>query len=498
MSKASVSETEGEIMNQQPMEQFRGAKVNRQPDGQSFAMPARKMLSNRVKWRCSHCGTENNTEQVVLYYWPDRKKGEKSGYVASCISCGCRHMIQFKAPPKPIPDPEPEPEPKPKPLLLILLGAMGVLTLVVGLSLASTFLGRARPVKPVSPTSESSVSSSASQSASSSGSVSGTASVVKTQQEEPAEQTRSEYLDDMGFAPISEEITDSLPENVYAGEWKSKRKVQGVTWNTDTMETVYFSIASYIVSCNKQGKILEEIPTKGYFFSVDYYDGHVFSVWRSPDYGTFKLKVYNADTLDEECSVKLADMHEKFKDDEEAFGGDLCASIDAVMVAPRIGSQDELMVYVSYNSYVSVDDGISRNEDQVIYEYSYDDVMNKKTVTSKRRLSLDLGAVQYGIQTLELDRSTGNIWCAIRQGYSDYSLYLIDGSSRGSRLQLIPNGDRSGWDCPAAGDGLCSLGNDKYYVLIPHSNDGWVSVEARSVRRENFESINRGNGDEKN
>lgn len=292
-----------------------------------------------------------------------------------------------------------------------------------------------------------------------------------------------QLLSSMQLGPISQGFLQDLPKSVSTKEWDTKRRVQGVEWNTDTMDTVYFSVARYIAACNTTGEVKKEKKTDGYFFSMDYYNGHLFCVWRSDNYGRFKLKVLNPSTLEEENSVSLPDLHKKYEQDEDDYGGDLCASIDGVVVAPRIGSQDELMVYVSYNSYVSKEDGIARNAQQTIYEYSYEEAMEstRSKLTSKRRLRLDLGEVEYGIQTLELDRSTGNIWCAIRQGYSDYSLYLIDSKSQGSNLSLIPNGSQSGWDCPEAGDGLCSLGYDEFYLLIPNYNDekGSVSVKAR-------------------
>ena len=427
------------------------------------------------------------------------------GYVAACSGCGCRMMLA-KAP-QPIQGKGNhladgggmEPPPPPPPLWpKILLAIAGVVTAVVlGIVLVKTLLSQREPI-PVNgggSTSSASVSASASGSESGSASQSGSASessapVVPVEPEEETETER--MLASMKLGPVDSQTLNELPDIVRPDkDWYTKRKVQGVEWNTDTMDTVYFCIASYIIACDPQGNVKKEKDTDGYLFSMDYYDGYLFCTWRSPSYGKFKLKVLDAKTLKELNSVDLADMHEKFERDEEKYGGDLCASIDGVVVAPKIGSQDEMMVYVSYNSYVSADKGKALNAQQVLYEYSYKDaIFVQDKLKAKRKLSVDLGAVKYGIQTLEVDRSTGNIWCAIRQGGSDYSLYCLDGQSPDGHLKLVYNGDRQGWDCPQAGDGLTSLGHDQFYVLIPYYNNGWISVEAKRVSVDGLEDIN--------
>ena len=486
-------------MNHMPMSQGM-SDGHWNDEEESFSFPALKKMPKQISWKCRHCGTTNTNTEAVVYHWPDRQYGEKKGYVSCCTSCGCRTQIpslllltqgnQQIQPPR---------QNQPNIVIRILLGAVAAVGILLVLVMFGNFSLFSSPSHPNSNGTVSSVSSSASESDSlpvvDPEEPVEPAEVVEPEElmepEEEPENDTVRMLSSMRLGPVSQNDLTGLPESIYSGDWNSKRKVQGVEWNTDTMDTVYFSIASYIVATDPNGVVKCAKETDGYFFSIDYYNGHLFCVWRSGNYGRFKLKVLDPETLKEENSVTLSDMHKKFERDEKDYGGKLCASIDAVTVAPRIGSQDELMVYISYNSYVSTEDGIALNSQQTIYEYNYEEALDPtlNKLTAKRLLSMDLGKVKYGIQTLELDRSTGNIWCAIRQGYSDYSLYLIDSKSKGSRLNLIPNGSQSGWDCPAAGDGLCSLGHDQFYLLIPYYDDGWVSVEIQKVSLDQLEGF---------
>ena len=61
---------------------------------ETFALPAPKKLPKQMNWKCSHCGTANSNTEAIEFHWPDRLKGAKKGYVASCKSCGCRKLLK--------------------------------------------------------------------------------------------------------------------------------------------------------------------------------------------------------------------------------------------------------------------------------------------------------------------------------------------------------------------------------------------------------------------
>lgn len=80
-------------------------------------------------------------------------------------------------------------------------------------------------------------------------------------------------------------------------------------------------------------------------------------------------------------------------------------------------------------------------------------ILNSNTAEAyaERQLRVNLGVIKYGIQSLEYDRDSGDIWCAIRR-LGKYSLFKLDKNSEGELLDLIPNGSEAGWECDEAGD----------------------------------------------
>lgn|GEM_PF-4003118 len=295
-----------------------------------------------------------------------------------------------------------------------------------------------------------------------------------------------------GLEAVSNEVIDMLQGEYGAGPWDSTRRLQAVEWNTDTMDMFYVCNARYITAYDSSGSYVTNSNDVGdaYMFSMDYYDGKLFSVMRSGSYGKFKLRIYDAYTLELLVSTDMADLHKQYEMDEKRYASDLIPSIDGITIAPQLGGGSDLKIYVSYNVYYSKNDGLALNEEQQIFEYDYESsIRNTKKIEATKRFSINLGPIEYGIQTLEYDRSTGNIWCAVRQGLSNYSLYCIDGTSRGSELTLVPNGTQAGWDCSHAGDGLCSLGNDWYYVLIPGYHDGYTDAVVQKVRLNELEYV---------
>lgn len=287
-----------------------------------------------------------------------------------------------------------------------------------------------------------------------------------------------------GLGAVPQSTIDTLAEKYSAGPWDGKKNLQAVEWNTDSMAEYYVSNGHYISAYNLNGEEIAQCNDVGgaTLFSMDYYDGKLFSVMRSSSYGKFKLRVYDAATMKLLLSTDLTDIHDQYQQDMKQYQSKLVPSLDAITVAPQIGGGDALKLYVSYNVYYSSKDSLALNEKQLLFEYDYNSSLrNGKKIQAERRLSVDLGPVEYGIQTLEYDRSSGHIWCAVRQGLSDHSLYCIDGQSQGDSLSLVSNGSQKGWNCKHAGDGMCSLGNDWYYILIPESHSGYTDATVQKL-----------------
>lgn len=276
-----------------------------------------------------------------------------------------------------------------------------------------------------------------------------------------------------GLEPVDQNIVNQLSSDLNVGPWNRKQILQGIEWNTDKMDRYYVCNGKTIEAYDENGRFINSSKDVGKdkLASLDYYDGKIFSTMRSSNNGKFKLRIYDADSLELLLSTNLTDIHKRYEKDMKKYEASLIPSIDGIMIAPAIGGTD-MRIYISYNVYYSIKDYLALNVKQIIYSYDYESsIRNSKEIIASDKYYVNLGPIKHGIQTLEYDRSTGNIWCAVRQGLSDYSLYCIDSNT----FEIIPNDKHTGWDCAHAGDGFCSLGNDTFYVLVPEYGESYSS-----------------------
>lgn len=300
------------------------------------------------------------------------------------------------------------------------------------------------------------------------------------QAEEPAQTTdvyREESLDVQpiqeepfpNLQPIARDALDNLPDNVSGGVWNTRNKIQGVEFNSDTMDRVYFSYAKYLAAYSLDGELLDFMEMQGYACDMDYYEGTLFITQRLDNY-LFEVLIFDALDLSHCRTILLPDVNDLLEEDQLRSSSEkVKACIDGITAAPRFGTQDSMKLYVSYGVW---DDASEQQaclrESQIILEYDLEGMLNSGTaeVYAERQLRVDLGIIKYGIQSLEYDRDSGDIWCAVRR-MGQYSLFKLDKNSEGEQLNLIFNGSEKGWECEEAGDGICSLGNESFYILIP-------------------------------
>lgn len=145
-----------------------------------------------------------------------------------------------------------------------------------------------------------------------------------------------------------------------------------------------------------------------------------------------------------------------------------------------------MKIYVSYNVYLDSKHPEALNWKQQVYEYDYSHAMtDPDELFAERTLELDLGQVDFGLQTLEYEPDTNRMWCAVRESAGKKSLYCLDWDT----LAMVKNGEEDGWDCPKAGNGFCSVGENTYYVLIPSYMENYSSAKLVKVTGENLEDV---------
>ena len=296
-----------------------------------------------------------------------------------------------------------------------------------------------------------------------------------------------------GFGAVPMETIEQLPKSISCDKWKTDRTLQGIEWNTDTLDTFYVCYSSCIVAYDNEGKVKGQCNDVGdaQLFSMDYYDGYVLSVMRSSGNSRLKLRVYDADTLKLKNSVDLSDIKEQHSEDKDTYHNkDLKPFLGGVMVSPAIGTQKGEKLYVSYNCYADEHNTIGLHEKQMIFEYDFRKAVKaKKSIKAKRVLTVDVGDVEYGIQTLEYDRSTGNVWCGVHEGLTDFPLYCIKGTCKEKKLTTVKNDGLKGWDCAPAESGLCSLGNDQFYVPVVKTKKHAVTVKLKKAALSELEDL---------
>lgn len=280
----------------------------------------------------------------------------------------------------------------------------------------------------------------------------------------------------------------SMPRELTVGPWDDTRTLQGLEWDTDSMERCYVSNGRAVYSYDRDGELLSksEGVGKARLYSLDYHDGKVLSMMRSSDNGRFKLKIYDASTMKILASTNLTDMHRAYRADQQTYQPDLMPAIDAIVVAPRVGGGGDWKIYVSYNVYLDSSHPEALHRKQQIYEYDYQSALSDpEEIFAERTLELDVGQVDFGLQTLEYEQDTNRMWCAVSKGAGHKSLYCLDWDS----LTLVKHGEEDGWECPHAGNGFCSVGENTYYVLIPTYQDNYSSATLVKVSGEELEDV---------
>lgn len=333
----------------------------------------------------------------------------------------------------------------------------------------------------------------------------------------------------------AEIVYDKLPRAINIAP-QDKFHVQGVAVDMQN-EVVYLSFTSSLIKTDFQGNIIGSVVNMGgchlgcLSFNPD--DGTLYASceYKSDEIGRslrksagkiaaaadevnetgFYVASFNGDEINrvgidaEESGIMrlaflsqvfndyFAGVRNKGKEVKHRFG---CSGIDGTAVAPALrsfGRNNRL--FVAYGIYG--DTTRTDNDYQVILEYDIKQIQNLSKAYSSSALHRSgpekpvniyfvlTGNTTYGVQNLNYDRDTGNLFMAVYKGkkscWPNYNLYVIDGNRkpekriitgvepeyRAKTLQLVENGCNKvtpGWNAPGGATGLCSVGNGYFYI----------------------------------
>ncbi len=341
----------------------------------------------------------------------------------------------------------------------------------------------------------------------------------------------------------------TLPDEIFSGYWQTGH-CQGIAVDTKR-EYIYMSFTTMLVKLDMQGNLIGSVTgLLGHLGCIDFCDedGRLYGSleYKNDAIGkgilqhlgsdaqledAFYIAVFDVDKIDcadmdaTESGVMKAVYLKEVVDDfnaEVTCGGKCvshrhgCSGIDGVTFAPIPGSADgKKYLMVAYGIYGDVTR--ADNDDQVILCYDtadwsalmqplrQDDMHHLGPAAPAHKFFLYTGNTEWGVQNLEYDEFSGNIYLAVYQGkkeqFPNYPMFVIDGKAapmrkvlsgvepamEGETLTLLKTGlvdektGLSGLSYPHGSTGLCSLGDGSFYVSHPgHDREkGWCTTVTR-------------------
>ena len=187
-----------------------------------------------------------------------------------------------------------------------------------------------------------------------------------------------------------------------------------------------------------------------------------------------------------------------------------CSGIDGMTFAPIRGEMRLLVAYGVYGDIARED-----NDYQVLLSYdpaelrSYEDILRVDNIhesgpsSCKERFFVYTGNTTYGVQNMEYDPYTGDIFLAVYRGqkecFPNFKMYVIDGSKApeekalsgmngvyGMTLSVKEKGLYEkgiyGYRFPYGSTGMIALGDGYFYFSEDHGKNGEYSSDIRLYR----------------
>ena len=203
----------------------------------------------------------------------------------------------------------------------------------------------------------------------------------------------------------------------------------------------------------------------------------------------------------------LAEWEENGQIKKYRFG---CSGIDGITFAPI---ENETRLLVAYGVYGDVER--ADNDHQVLLSYDpeelkpYEALLTAKNIhesgpaSCKERFFVHTGNTTFGVQNMEYDPFTGDIFLAVYPGkkpcFPNYKMFVIDGSKapeertlnglnglKGKALSIKETGlcknGIHGYNFPYGSTGMIALGNGYFYFSEDRKENGAYSSEIRLYR----------------
>ncbi len=340
----------------------------------------------------------------------------------------------------------------------------------------------------------------------------------------------------------------ALPKTIYTGKWRTGH-IQGIAIDKKR-QYIYCSFTTALIKLDMAGNLIGSVKgftghlgclayneTDGRIYaSLEYkndvigrgilkklgLDGQVKNAFyiaifdgekiTRPDMSATRDGIVTTVWLREATEDYLAVWTEHGKSMAHRHG---CSGIDGITFAPMPGKSNDMRLFVAYGIYG--DKTRTDNDYQVLLSYRPEAILPFEAVLSSENIHTSgpaccdgkyfvrTGNTEYGVQNLEYDAYTGDIFMAVYRGrkeqYPNYSLYVIDGKQAprtepllgcagevGEVLALRQTGlfDEAsgiyGYEFRYGTTGMASLGDGYFYFSEDHGENGEFDSHIRLYR----------------
>ena len=327
----------------------------------------------------------------------------------------------------------------------------------------------------------------------------------------------------------------NLPSKIYTGKWRGGH-IQGIAVDRER-EYIYCSFTTEFVKLDMEGNLIGSV--KGFTghlgcMAYNYEDGRVYASLEYKNdaigqgilkhlgveeeiHNAFYVAIFDVDKIDRPdmdaqtdgvvTSVWLKEVVEDYLavwQDEQGekkhrYG---CSGIDGLTFAPAFEGEGMRML-VAYGVYGDV--SRTDNDCQVLLSYDpkglkkYEAVLTAKNIhqsgpaACENRYFVPTGNTVYGVQNLEYDPHTGDIFAAVYRGqkpqYPNFDMYVIAGGQKpqtavmpgcyGEEVKVLQLAEKGlcekgvcGYRFPYGSTGMISLGGGLFYFSEEFYEDG--------------------------
>ena len=318
---------------------------------------------------------------------------------------------------------------------------------------------------------------------------------------------------------------NSLPLSIKTGEWKGGH-IQGIAVDRER-KYIYCSYTTEFIKLDMEGNLIGSV--RGFTghlgcMAYNYEDGRVYASleYKNDAIGrgildhlgikeeiqnAFYVAIFDVDKIDrpdmnaetddvmttvwlkEVADDYLAVWKENGMEKKHRYG---CSGIDGMTFAPAFEGEGQRLL-VAYGIYSDVNR--TDNDYQVLLSYKpeelkpYEALLTAENIHTsgpeacEERYFVYTGNTSWGIQNLEYDPYTGDLYAAVYKGvkpqFSNYSMFVIKGEQTPVLEELIGYGGEMGKvlalkgkgnDFPYGSTGIISLGDGSFYFSEDYHN----------------------------